>query len=122
MPPRDRSYLFDVLGALNSIRAFIAGVDHDSFVVNDMLVSAVIRKLEIVGEATKRLSPEFRTAHPEVPWKMMSGMKDVLIHDYDQVDVELVWKTVSHEADETRRIIEKLIGDTGPDDGRISDA
>jgi len=56
MPPRDRSYLFDIHEALNSIRAFIAGVDHDSFVDNDLLLSAVIRKLEIVGEATKRIS------------------------------------------------------------------
>ncbi|HUT98501.1 MAG TPA: DUF86 domain-containing protein [bacterium] len=119
MPARDRSHLFDILGALNSIRAFIAGVDHDSFVKNDMLLSAVIRKLEILGEATKRLSPEFRSAHPGVPWTMMSGMKDVLIHDYDQVDVELVWKTVSYEADETRRMVEKLIGEGDPDSGSM---
>jgi uncharacterized protein with HEPN domain len=113
MPARDRSHLFDILGALNSIRAFIAGVDHDSFVENDMLLSAVIRKLEIIGEATKRLSPEFCSAHPEVPWKMMA--EEVLIHDYDQVDVELVWKTVSREVEETGRMIEKLISGKDPD-------
>ena len=115
MPARDRSHLFDILGALNSIRAFIAGVDHDSFVENDLLLSAVIRKLEIVGEATKRISQEFRTAHPEIPWKMMAGMKDVLIHDYDQVDVELVWKTVSCEVEETGRMVEKFISGKDPD-------
>ena len=78
MPQRDKSYLYDILEALNSIRAFITGVDHDSFVENDMLLSAVIRKLEIIGEATKRLSPEFRASHTEVPWKKMAGTKDVL--------------------------------------------
>ncbi|HDR06411.1 MAG TPA: DUF86 domain-containing protein, partial [Candidatus Coatesbacteria bacterium] len=120
MPPRDRSHLFDILEALNSIRAFITGVDYDSFVENDMLLSAVIRKLEIVGEATKRLSSEFRSAHPEVPWKMMSGMNDILIHDYDQVDVELVWKTVSFETDKTKRMIEELVSGGDQDDRSIS--
>ncbi len=115
MPQRDKSYLYDILEALNSIRAFITGIDHDSFVENDMLLSAVIRKLEIIGEATKRLSPEFRASHTGVPWKKMAGTKDVLTHDYDQVDAELVWKTVSHEAVETRRMIEKLIGCMDPD-------
>jgi uncharacterized protein with HEPN domain len=57
-----------------------------------MVLSAIVRQLEIVGEATKRLSVPVRNAHPEAPWRKMAGSRDVLIHAYDEVDLDLLWR------------------------------
>ena len=84
---RDRQALIDVLSVLD--RALGYPIDsEETFLARDYLQDAVIRCLEIVGEATKRLSPELRLLHPSVPWRAMAGMRDVLIHSYDQVN----WK------------------------------
>jgi len=58
-------------------------------------VYAVVRAFQILGEATKRISPEFREQYPDLPWKLMAGMRDKLIHDYSGVDLEVLWKTVN---------------------------
>jgi uncharacterized protein with HEPN domain len=87
---RDRQALIDVLSVLD--RALGYPIDcEETFLARDYLQDAVIRCLEIVGEATKRLSPELRLLHPGVPWRAMAGMRDVLIHAYDRVDLEEVW-------------------------------
>lgn len=87
---RDRQALIDVLSVLD--RALGYPIDsEETFLARDYLQDVVIRCLEIVGEATKRLSPELRLLHPGVPWRAMAGMRDVLIHSYDQVDLEEVW-------------------------------
>lgn len=72
-----------------------------------MRQSAVARQLEIIGEATKRLSEEFRGAHPEVPWRHMAGMRDVLIHAYDHVDMDEVWVAATES-------LPKLIAEIAP--------
>jgi len=80
-----------------------------------MCQSAVVRQLEIVGEATKRLSDAFRERHPEVPWRVMAGMRDVLIHGYGEVDLDEVWKTAAADLvpviDELERIADTLDDD-----------
>jgi len=89
-----RVYLQDILAACESIEAFTAGMDLDAFRKDDKTASAVIRKLEVIGEATKQLPEEFRQRHPEIPWKEMAGMRDRLIHFYFGVDHRLVWQTI----------------------------
>jgi len=77
---------------------YIADVTFAQFQQDVVLQDALIRRLEIIGEATKRFSqrsPEVRTAHPEIPWQAMAGMRDILIHAYDVVDIEEVWRTVT---------------------------
>lgn len=91
MPPRDPSYLTDILEAARLIRSFVEGVSKERFDESPLIQSAVIRQMEIIGEATKRLSEPFRAAHPNVPWKKISGMRDILIHAYDHVDLDEVW-------------------------------
>ncbi len=87
---RDRQALVDIRGVPD--RALGYPIDsEETFFTKDYLQDAVIRCLEILGEATKRLSPEFRRLHPDLPWRAMAGMRDVLIHAYDQVDLEEVW-------------------------------
>lgn len=78
--------------------------NEETFVARDYLQDAVIRCLEILGEATKRLSPEVRRLHPDLPWRAMAGMRDVLIHAYDQVDLEEVWMAYQRFAEIRRQI------------------
>lgn len=90
MDERDRQALVDIRGVLD--RALGYPIDNEeTFFAKDYRQDAVIRCLDILGEATKRLSPEFRRLHPGLPWRAMAGMRDVLIHAYDQVDLEEVW-------------------------------
>ena len=75
-------YLKDILAAIESIEDFIAGMDLDTFQIDDKTTSAVMRKLEIIGEAVKQIPDEIRQNHSQVPWKEMAGMRDKLIHFY----------------------------------------
>lgn len=79
-------YLNDILAALDSIEQFVAGMDLEAFRADDKTTSAVMRKLEIIGEATKQIPDEIRRNHPDIPWKEMGGMRDKLIHFYFGVD------------------------------------
>lgn len=76
-----------------------------------LIQDAVIRNFEIIGEATKALSPEFRTQHPNIPWSSTAGMRDVLIHGYMGVDLKIVWDVVSARLNPIVDGIEQLLGD-----------
>lgn len=87
-------YLKDILSAIDSIEAFVEGMSFEEFRADDKTASAVIRKFEIIGEATKNIPDKIRQQYPTVPWKEMAGMRDRLIHFYFGVDYKLVWTTI----------------------------
>lgn len=109
MPREYEDYLRDLLDAIEKIQNFIKGLDFEGFKKDDKTKFAVIRALEIIGEATKHISEEFRSKYPEVPWKDMAGMRDVLIHDYFGIDEETVWRTVEERIPQLRPSIEKIL-------------
>ena len=109
MLPRDRSYLIDLVQAGKQIQDFIQGIDKERFDNSSLIQSAVIRQIEIIGEATKRLSEQFRSEHSEIPWKKISGMRDILIHSYDHVDIDEVWNAVDTSIPSLIKQIETLI-------------
>jgi uncharacterized protein with HEPN domain len=87
----DVVYLRHILDAIQKIESYVS-VGHETFITTSHWQDAVIRQLEIIGEATKRLSPELRSRHPQIPWKRIAGLRDVLIHDYLGVDISMVWQ------------------------------
>lgn len=90
-------YITHIFDAINSIQTQLKGITKDEFDNSELLQGFVERKLEIIGEATKRISNEFKTQHPDIPWKEMSGMRDILIHQYTEVDKDIVWKTITQK-------------------------
>lgn len=90
-------YVRHIVDAIAAIEQFTAGHDYASFSINKMTQDAVIRELEIIGEASKRLSEAFKLSLPDIPWKNIAGMRDKLIHDYFGVNLEAVWKTVQDD-------------------------
>jgi uncharacterized protein with HEPN domain len=109
MPSRDLVYLLDILGAAHLVQEFIEGVDWQAFEADLMRQSAVMRQIEVMGEATKRLSEEFRASYPNIPWRNIAGMRDILIHAYDHVDLDEVWKAATVSIPALIQQIEPLI-------------
>ncbi len=112
MPQRDLSYLTDIIQAGKQIQAFIKGVDKAQFSNSSLIQSAVIRQIEIIGEATKRISENFKSKHPEIPWKKIAGMRDILIYAYDHVDIDEVWNAAETSIPDLVKQIEPLINIT----------
>lgn len=91
----DQEFLSDIREAIHRITAYISGMAYESFVADTKTQDAVIRNLEILGEATKNLSEQIRAEYPSIPWKSMAGARDRLIHHYFGVNLDIVWQIVT---------------------------
>ena len=90
-------FMVDVLESIADIRDFIQGLTYDEFISDRKTINAVLRSLEIIGEAVKKVPIEVRNEYPLVPWKEIAGMSDKLIHDYFGVDLGIIWETIQHD-------------------------
>ncbi len=106
---RDDASLLDIAGAAELILRFIGNMEEADFQQDEKTQSAVLHQILIIGEATKRVSSEFREQHPDIPWKLMAGMRDVVIHAYDSVDLSHVWKTATVEVPDLLGSIQPLL-------------
>jgi len=102
-------YAKDILDCIDDIEKFIEGMDFDRFQDDDKTSSAVIRKLEIIGEAVKQLPEQIRNNYKEVPWKEMAGMRDKLIHWYFGVDYEIVWNVIKEEIPQLKPVLKEIL-------------
>lgn len=107
--PRDDAALLDIARAARLAVGFIRGMDQATFLEDAKTQSAVLHQLSILGEAVKRLSPEFRASHPEIPWSTIAGMRDRLIHKYNAVNLGEVWRTMQRDVPELLRHLEPLL-------------
>jgi uncharacterized protein with HEPN domain len=97
---RRRVFCAIFLNSARTIRDYLKGVDHESFVANLEKQDAVLRRFEIIGEAASRLAPETQSKFPNLPFRNMRGMRNIIAHDYGEVDIEQVWKTAATDLDE----------------------
>jgi uncharacterized protein with HEPN domain len=101
-------YLLHIRDALDSIASYTRG-GKKAFLAEPMVQDAVIYKLAVIGEAVKRLPPSFRDQYPNIPWKRIAGMRDVVIHEYDQTELPRIWNVVYKDAPKLRRTITLIL-------------
>ena len=104
---RDFVYIGQILEAIDKVQKYtIEGRDvfYETLIIQD----AVIRNIEIIGEVSKRISSEFKVKYNEVPWRKMAGIRDVLIHDYDSIDMSIVWNVISIELPKVKSILKNI--------------
>lgn len=93
----DRVYIEHMIDTANKAISFVAGLSREDFDNNEQLKLAVTHLLQIIGEAARRVSLDFRESHPEIPWKAIVGMRNKVVHDYLNVDEDIVWDTVKQD-------------------------
>lgn len=101
-------YLTDIRDAIAEVEEFTKGMTFENFAADKKTINAVIRSLEVIGEATKHIPDDFRRKHPDIPWNKMAGMRDVLIHDYMGVDLKTVWKVAIERLPELASLMRLL--------------
>jgi uncharacterized protein with HEPN domain len=106
---RDSATLLDIVKAARNILEFKQDLDKIAFLDDPKTQSAILHQLIVLGEAVKRLSNEFRSHHPTIPWRLIAGMRDKLIHGYDDVDLDEVWKAAEKDVPQLIQWIEPLL-------------
>ena len=116
MAERDTAFLLDMLLAARDARQFVAGIGEAAFAASRLHQNAVIRSLEVIGEAAGKVSPAMQAKLPEIPWREITGMRHRLIHNYADVRLDLVWSVVATRLAPLIAALEPLI----PEDGEAS--
>ena len=106
----NRVYLRHIRDAIIRIESYVSR-GRPAFLAETIIQDAVIRNLEVIGEATKNLSDDLRAQHPDVPWNRIAGMRDVLIHEYFGVRLETVWGVVENRLPELKRFVDIVLAD-----------
>lgn len=110
---RDSASLLDIVNAAKRILEFAEGCDRSALATNEEKQSAILYQVIIIGEATKRLSSEFRAQHSEIPWKDIAGMRDILAHQYDRVNLNTLWDVIQTDVPELLALLEPLLPRSG---------
>lgn len=98
-----------MLEATDKVASFVQGMPQEQFLLDDKTQYAVVRGLEIIGEAAKKIPDAFKAANPQIPWREVSGMRDKLVHDYFGVNAEVVWKTVVEDVPSIARFLRAIV-------------
>ena len=104
----DLAYVDHILDCIRKIGEFSNGLSLKEFKTNELVQDAIIRNIEVIGEASKKISQDTKLTYYKIPWKEISGMRDKLIHDYLGVDVEVVWKTIKEDIPTLEKLISEI--------------
>lgn len=111
MSPQDRdfAYIWDMLAAARDVMDIVGERSREQWLQDKMLRLAVERSIEIVGEAARRVSPEFQVAHPEIPWKQIIGQRNILAHEYGHIDYDQLYETAKRDIPALQGLLERLL-------------
>ena len=111
-PRKDRERLEHMKTAIDRILRYTSGKSYEDLVSDDMMYYAVVKNIEIIGEAANMLTQSFQQSHPETPWKMVKGMRNYIVHEYFQIDSAVVWDVVNRELPILQKQIENYLSNT----------
>lgn len=108
---RDNASLLDIVNAARRVLKFAEGLDKSALANNEEKQSAILYQVIVIGEATKRLSSEYRNQHPKIPWKDIAGMRDILVHQYDRINLNTLWDVIQNDIPELLALLEPILPD-----------
>lgn len=111
MPRDSRVYLEDILEATRKITTYTGSLSKAAFLEDEKTIDAVVRNLEVIGEAVKKLPEDLRARHPALEWKKMAGLRDILIHEYFGLDAEIVWDIVQNKVPALDRVVRTMLNE-----------
>ena len=104
-------YLQDIVEAINRVESYVQDITRSQFEIDRMRFDAVVRNLEIIGEAVKRVPNSIRENHPNVAWRQIAGLRDRLIHAYFDIDIDIIWDVVQSELPILKSEIQRIVGE-----------
>ena len=108
--PKDYSiYLNDIIDSIEKIRTYTRGISYEEFIKNSLIADGVMRNLEIIGEAVKKLPPGMKRKYSGIEWKKIAGLRDILIHEYSGIDMKIVWDVVDNKMPELKVSIKGIM-------------
>lgn len=111
-PRKDRERLVHIIAAIERVERYVKGKTFDDLLADDMMCYAVVKNIEMMGEAANMLTADFQATHPDTPWKMVKGMRNYIVHEYFQIDSAVVWDVVANELQPLREQIERYLAET----------
>jgi len=115
-PRRDNQYLADILEAIRRILDYTQDLTYDGFLRSPMIQDAVLRNLQVVGEATNKLSSTLQANYPDMPWQVMAGMRDKIVHDYFGIDYQVVWDVARGDLPQLMLQVETILREVAGDE------
>jgi uncharacterized protein with HEPN domain len=110
--PRDyKVYLEDILISAEKIGRFLEGISYEHFITHEMLLDAVLFNLEVLGEAAKHIPEEVRERYPTIEWRSISGLRNIIVHEYFRLNLRIIWDTVQNELPALRRSIADILAE-----------
>jgi uncharacterized protein with HEPN domain len=104
----NRLYIADIIKSIDAIEEYVAGLAEEEFKSNLMKQDAVARRIEIIGEASKNLTSEYKKKHAEIPWRKIAGMRDILVHAYFGVNIDRIWAVMKKDLPQLKKQIKKI--------------